>query len=73
MYLLKTSCIGLISFELPLILALGAFCLLSPVQGEETATLGAGLGEGLAIGGECAFRVVATAIEDALLFTHSLY
>lgn len=56
-------------YHLPFILTFSAFCLLSPVQGEESATLRAGLGEGFAIGGECAFRVVATAVEDALLFT----
>ena len=60
-------------FYLPSILALGAFCLLSPVQGEESATLGARLGEGFRIGGECAFWVVAAAIEDTLLFAYLLY
>jgi len=58
--------------QLPLILTLYAVCLLAPVLGEETATLGAGLGEGLAIGGEGTFWVVATAVEGALLFTRSL-
>ena len=58
-----------VSEEFSPILAFGAFCLLSPVQGEETAALGAGLGERFAVGGKGAFRVVAAAIEDALLFT----
>ena len=43
------------------------------IQGEETATFGAGLGEGLEIGGKCAVRVIATAIEGAFLFIHLLY
>ena len=57
----------------PLILAFNTLCLLSPVQGEEAAALGAGLGEGSAVGGKGAFWVIAAAIEGALLFTHSLY
>ena len=39
----------------------------------EAAALGAGLGEGLEIGGEVAIRVVAAAIKSALLFVYSLY
>ena len=60
-------------YQLPLILTLTTLCLFPPVFGEEATTLGAGLGEGLIIGGKGAFRVIATAIEGALLFTYSLH
>ena len=55
------------------IIALGAFCLLAPVQGKESTALGAGLREGPEIGNKLAVWVVATAVKEALLFAHSLY
>ena len=46
------------------------WCILpvSPIQGEEAATLGAGLGEGSKIGGKPAVWVITAAIKGALLF-----
>ena len=38
--------------QLPSIATLGAFCPFSSVFGEESATFGAALGEGLKIGGK---------------------
>ncbi len=58
---------------LPFILALGAFCQFPHVEGEKSAALGAGLGEGSKIGAKPALRVVTAAVEDALLFAHSFY
>ena len=57
----------------PLILALGALCPVSPVGGEESAALGAGLGEGSDIDGKLAVRVIAAAVEGALLFAYLLH
>ena len=58
----------LISREPPLIVTLGAFCLLPPVFSEEAATLRAGLGEGSEISGKLAIGVITAAVKGSPLF-----
>ena len=58
----------LVSLDLARIFALGALCLFASVCGEESAALGAGLGEGSEVGGKLAIGVIAAAIKSALLF-----
>ena len=60
-------------WQFTFILALGTFCPVFPVSGEESATPGAGVGEGFQTGGEPAVGVVAAAIKGALLFTQPLH
>jgi len=54
-------------FQVTFVIAFSAFYPLCSIQGEESSTLRARLGEGSSICGELAIRVITTAIEDALL------
>ena len=59
--------------QLAFIATFSAFWPFLSIKSEEAATFGAGLGEGFGVGGKPAIRVIATAIEGALLFTPPLY
>ncbi|MBA7676896.1 hypothetical protein ES703_85141 [subsurface metagenome] len=59
--------------ELPSILALIALCQVFPVLGEESAALGAGVGEGFEISGKLAIRVVTATVKGAFLFAELLH
>ncbi len=65
------SFIGFVLLKLALIFAINARCLLSLLC-EQSATLGAGFGDGSGIADKTAVRVIAASVKDTLLFTHPL-
>ncbi len=63
----------LITFQFPLVVALGTPGVPAHVLRQQSTTLGAGVGEGFIENGELALRIIAAAIKDTFLFAHPFH